>query len=238
MSERIIANSLAVLYVLQLPLLVGLCIYNAKTVKRKRRPAAPFVWLTIGLSVATIIGSTLFWVLLHWPFGNSGYTEGFLTVFLGLCGSAASVLAAKRALNADDKREKILSHSLKPEHFTNGQSFRREDFDSWILASRKAARVALPCYLGAILAGGALSLFFSNAVGGVFGNVIALLCVFAGLLAGGSLMKRIGREAAYYASSVLHISKQDIAAARERMKRGTVAWRAPNDAEPVAQEQA
>lgn len=235
MNERIIGNSLAVLYVLQLPLLVGLCIYNAKTVKKKGRPAAPFVWLTIGLSVATIVGSTLLWVLLHWPFGNSGYTEGFLTVFLALCGSAASVLAAKRALNADDKREKILSYSLRTEHFTNGQSFRQADFDSWILASRKAARVALPCYLGAILAGGALSLFFSNAVGGVFGSVIALLCVFAGLLVGGSLIKRVGREATYYATRVLHISKQDIAAARERMKRGDVAWTTPDAMESSTQ---
>ncbi len=234
MSERIIANTLAVLYVLQLPLLIGLCIYNAKTVKKKGRPAAPFVWLTIGLSVATIIGSTLLWVLLHWPLGNNGYTEGFLTVFLALCGNASSVLAAKRALNAEDNREKILSHSLRPEHFTNGQAFRRTDFDGWILASRKAARIALPCYLGAILAGGALSLVFSNAIGGVFGNVMALLCVFAGLLTGSALMKRAGRETAYYATRVLHISKQDIAAAREQMKRGTVVWSAPSDAGPVA----
>lgn len=238
MNERIIGNSLAVLYVLQLPLLIGLCIYNAKTIKKKGRPAAPFVWLTIGLSVATIVGSTLLWVLLHWPFGNSSYTEGFLTVFLALCGNAASVLAAKRALNADDKREKILSHSLRTEHFTNGQSFRQADFDSWILASRKAARTALPCYLGTILAGSGLSLVFSNAIGGVFGNVMALLCVFAGLLVGRSLIKRVGREATYYATRVLHISKADIAAARERMKRGTVAWRAPSDTEPVAQGEA
>ncbi len=232
------ANILAVLYILQLPLLIGLCIYNAKTVKRKGRHAAPFVWLTIRLSVATIIGSTLFWVLLHWPLGNNGYTEGFLTVFLALCGSAASVLAAKRTLNADDRREKILSHSLRLEHFANGQSFRRADFNGWILASRKAACIALPCFLGTILAGGALSLVFSNAICGVFGNVMALLCVFAGLLAGSALMKRVGREAAYYATSVLYISKQDITAARERMKRGTVAWRAPSDTEPVAQEEA
>lgn len=51
-------------------------------------------------------------------------------------------------------------------------------------------------------------------------------------------MKRVGREAAYYATSVLHISKQEIAAARERVKRGTVACRVPSDAEPVVQEEA
>lgn len=223
MSEAIIGNSLAVLYILQLPLLIGLCIYNAKTVKKKGRTAAPFVWMTIGLGVATIVGSTLLWALLHFPLSNHGYVEGFLTVFLALCGGAASVLIAKRALNADDKREKMLSRSLRPEHFTNGQAFSRSNFDSWILESKKAAAKALTAYLCCIAGGTLLSVLFSAGIGGVFGNILALLCVFGGLIMGGSLAKKAGATAANYAHW-LGISNTDIAAAKTRLKQGTTAW--------------
>lgn len=224
MSEAIIGNSLAVLYILQLPLLIGLCMYNAKTVKKKGRTTAPFVWLTIGLLVATVVGSTLIWALLHWPLSNHGYVEGFLTVFLAFCGGVASVLIAKRALNADDRREKVLSRSLRPEHFTNGQAFSRSGFESWILESKKAATKALTAYLCCIAGGTLLSVLFSQGIGGVFGNILALLCVFGGLIMGGSLAKKAGGTAAQHAHW-LGISNADIAAARTRLKQGTTAWR-------------
>lgn len=223
MNEATVGNSLAVLYILQLPLLIGLCIYNAKIVKKKGLSAAPFVWLTIGLWVVTFVGSTLLWVLLHFPFGNNSYVEGFITVFLALCGEAASVLIVKRALNADDKRKKILSRSLKPEHFTNGQAFSRSDFDSLILESRNAATKALTAYLCCIAGGILLSVLFSAGIGGVFGNILALLCVFGGLIMGGSIAKKTGATAANYAHR-LGISNTDIAAAKTRLKQGTTAW--------------
>lgn len=161
-----------------------------KNREKKGRTAAPFVWLTIGLLVATVVGSTLIWALLHWPLSNHGYVEGFLTVFLAFCGGVASVLIAKRALNADDRREEVLSCSLRPEHFTNGQSFSRSDFDSWILESKKAVTKALTAYLCCIAGGILLSVLFSQGIGGVFGNILALLCVFGGLIMGGSLAKK------------------------------------------------
>lgn len=224
MSEAIIGNSLAVLYILRLPLLIGLCIYNAKIARKKGRAAAPFVWMTIGLLVATVVGSTLIWALLHWPLSNHGYAEGFLTVFLALCGGVAFVLIAKRALNADDRREKVFSRSLRPEHFTNGQSFSRSDFDSWILESKKAATKAPTAYLCCIAGGTLLSVLFSQGIGGVFGNILALLCVFGGLIMGGSLAKKAGETAAQHAHW-LGISNADIAAAGTRLKQGTTAWR-------------
>lgn len=223
MNETTIGNSLAVLYILQLPLLIGLCIYNAKTVKKKGRAAAPFVWLTVGLLVATVIGSTLIWVLLHWPLSNHGYVEGFLTVFLAFCGDAASVLVAKRALNADGKREKLLSRSLRPEHFTNGRAFPLSVFDNWILEAKRDAAKALTAYICCITGGTLLSILFSQGVGGVFGNILALLCVFGGLLLGGSLAKKAGVTAAHHARQ-LGITNADISAAKALLKQGKTAW--------------
>jgi len=147
MNETAIGNILGVLFILQAPLLIGVCIYNAKTVKKKDRAAAPFVWLTIGLCVAALVGSMLLWVLLHFPFVNQGYVEGFLTIFLTLCGFAASVLIAKRALNGEDERKKRLSRSLRPEHFTNGRAFSRPAFEDWILESKRCAKKALTAYM-------------------------------------------------------------------------------------------
>ncbi len=221
MDEEMIGNILGVLFVIQLPLSIGLCIYNARIAKKKERKAAPFVWLTLGLGVGIIIGSTLLWALLHFPLG--GYAEGFLTVLLALCGEAVSVLIAKRALNENDRRAKVLSRSLRPEHFTNGQSFSRPAFDNWIFESKKAATKVLAAYLGCIACGTLLSVLFSQGVGGVFGNVMAILCVFAGLIAGGIFSRKAGKSAEN-AAAYLGISSADVVMAKRHLKSGTFAW--------------
>lgn len=226
MDETMTGNILAVLYILQVPLLIGLCICNAKTVKKKGRAAAPFIWLTIGLGGATVIGFTLFWVLLHWPL--EGEAEGVITILLAYTGDAASVLIAKRALNADGKRESVLAHSLRPQHFTKGREFSRSDFDGWVLESQKAAQKALTAYLCSVAGGLLLSVLFSLGIGGVFGNVLALFSVFGGVLLGGSLAKKAAGAAAHFANR-LGISNAEISVARALLKQGKTAW---NESDP------
>ncbi len=222
MNETTTSNILMILYIAQLPLLAGACIYNAKTVKKKGRAAAPFVWRTIGLWTAAFLGSMLLWVLLHFPFGRQGFVEGFLTVFLSLGADAASVLIAKRALNEEDERKKRLSRSLRPEHFTNGREFSRSDFEGWVLASRRGAKKALTAYLCCIGGGILLSFLFSEGVGGFGGNVLALLCIFGGLILGGALAKRNGAASARQARR-LGITNADIRAAKALLKQGKTA---------------
>lgn len=221
MNENAIGNILAVLYILQIPLLIAVCVYNAKTVKKKDRAAAPFVWLPIGLCVAAFFGFTLLWIRLDISLGNE-YSTGFLTLLLILCGHAASVLIAKRALSGEDKRNNLLARSLRPEHFANGRAFSRPAFDQWILESRKSLRKALIAYLCSVAGGILLSLLFSE-VGGFGGNIVAVLCIFAGLIAGGIFSKKAGMSAENSAV-YLGISSADVAAAKRHLKNGTFAW--------------
>lgn len=224
MSDDFIETSLAILYVLQIPLLVGVCIYNAKILKKKGRAAAPFVWLTIGLWIATFIGFTLLWYSLDLTFPNHGYVMGSLTVFLTLSGYAASVLLTKRALNGEDEQKKRRTRSLRPEHFTSGQTFSRSAFDHWMLESRRCAKKALTVYLCCVGGGIVLGFLLSKAIGGFGGNVMAVLCVFAGLIVGGVFSKKTGRTADN-AAACLGVSKTDVATAKRHLKNGTFAWR-------------
>jgi len=234
MSDDFIETSLMILYVLQIPLLVSVCIYNVKILKKKGRAAAPFVWLTIGLWIATLIGFTLLWSSLDLTFPNHGHVMGFLTVFLTLCGYAASVLLAKHALNGEDEQKKRRARSLRPEHFSSGRTFSRSAFDHWMLESRKCAKKALTVYLCCVGGGIVLGVLFSKAIGGVGGNVMAVLCILAGLITGGVFSKKTGRTADN-AAACLGVSKTDVATAKRHLKNGTFAWR---DETPATDEEA
>ena len=82
---------------------------------------------------------------------------------------------------------------FKREHFANGKSFSQADFDGYIAASERLAKTMytryLPCLAGGIL----ISLLFSQGVGGFAGNMMAVLCIFAGLIVGGIFNLKAGK---------------------------------------------
>lgn len=223
MSERTMGNIMTVLFVFVALLLIGVCIYNGITAKKKERAVAPYVLLPIGLGVAIFFGFTPLWISWDLSFRNSYYAMSFLTLFLVLCGYAFSVLVARRALNKEDKRKKILSRSLKPEHFTNGRSFSPAAFEDWIFESRRCAKKAITVYICSACGGFLLSFLFAQGAEGAVGYIIAGLCAIAGPILGGVLSRKAGRSAEN-AAAYLGISDIEVTTARRNLKSGTLAW--------------
>lgn len=129
---------------------------------------------------------------------------------------------------------------FKREHFEKGRSFSRADFDAYIAASEKLAKTAGVKYLAFVGGGILLSFVFSQGIGGFIGNIMAVLCIFAGMIAGGVSNMKVSREVNSYAAK-LGITKEDVKAARQHIKNGTVAWEAGaemSDAESCAAERA
>ena len=112
---------------------------------------------------------------------------------------------------------------FRREHFANGKSFPQADFDGYIQALAHFAKTLytryLPCMAGGIL----ISFLFSGGIGGFAGNIMAVLCIFAGLIAGGAFNMRASKAVREYASR-LGITNADVAAAKKHIKNGTVAW--------------
>ncbi len=73
---------------------------------------------------------------------------------------------------------------FRREHFEKGRRFSQPDFDAYIQASDRLGKTMytryLPCLAGGIL----LGLLFSQGVGGFAGNMLAVVCIFAGLIVG------------------------------------------------------
>lgn len=110
-----------------------------------------------------------------------------------------------------------------PEHFEKGRNFKKSDFVAYIEASENLLKTLYTKYLFCIWGGVLLSFLFSKAVGGFVGNMLSLICIFTGFIAGGIInakaIKRVNETAAR-----LGITKADVAAARRHIKYGTVAW--------------
>jgi hypothetical protein len=223
MSERTMGNLMTVLFIFVALLLIGVCIYNGITAKKKERAVAPYVLLPIGLGVIIFLGFTPLWISWDLSFRNYDYVMSFLTFFLILCGYAFSVLVARRALNKEDKRKKILSRSLKPEHFTNGRSFSPAAFEDWIFESRRCAKKALTAYICSACGGFLLSFLFAQGAEGAVGYIMAGLCAIAGPILGGVLSRKAGRSAEN-AAAYLGISDIEVTTARRNLKNGALAW--------------
>ncbi len=73
-----------------------------------------------------------------------------------------------------------------------------------------------------------MSLLFPQGMGGFAGNIMALVCIFSGLIASGVCNIRASREVARCAAR-LGIDKKDLAEARRHVKNGTVAWSGGED---------
>lgn len=112
---------------------------------------------------------------------------------------------------------------FRPEHFPNGQSFSRADFDAYGRASEALTRTVYTRYLPFVGGGIVLCVLLSNLAGGVAGNLLGVVCIFAGLIAGGVCNVRASR-AVNEAAARLGVTRQDVAAARKHVKNGTVAW--------------
>ena len=112
---------------------------------------------------------------------------------------------------------------FRPEHFEKGRSFNRKDFNAYVQASEKLAKTAYTRYLPSVAVGLILGLLFSRGVGGFGGNILALVCIFAGLIVGAVFNVKAGKAVNALAQS-LGISKADVARAREHVKNGTFAW--------------
>lgn len=112
---------------------------------------------------------------------------------------------------------------FRPEHFENGRNFNRNDFNAYVQASDKLARTAYTRYLPSVAVGLLLGLLFSRGVGGFGGNILALVCIFAGLIVGAVFNVKAGK-AVNAPAQRLGISKADVALARKHVKNGTFAW--------------
>ena len=104
---------------------------------------------------------------------------------------------------------------MTPAHFENGENFDNKSFASLIdalLKSRSNAWKMPVIWLSGIL----LSVVFSN-MGGAIGNLIAVVCVFAGIIGGGLSVKGYTNQAKA-AMKKLGITQQDINIVIKKMK--------------------
>lgn len=112
---------------------------------------------------------------------------------------------------------------FRREHFANGKSFPQADFDGYIQASANLAKALYTKYLPCVVGGILISFLFSQGIGGFIGNIMAVLCIFAGLIVGGAFNMKAGKAVKEYATR-LGITGVDVAAAKQHIKNGTVAW--------------
>lgn len=112
---------------------------------------------------------------------------------------------------------------FRPEHFENGRGFKSADFNAYILASEKLEKSMYSKYLPCVAGGIILSFFFSKGLGGFAGNIMAVLCIFGGLILGLIVNINSSKEVKEYAKR-LGITNADVAQARKHIKAGTFAW--------------
>ena len=112
---------------------------------------------------------------------------------------------------------------FRPEHFTNGRNFNRADFDAYVQASLELNQMMYTRYLPSVFGGVVLGMLLSKGVGGFVGNILALVCIFGGLLLAPLLCSDTSKRVKEL-SKRLGISRSDISAARKHIKNGTTAW--------------
>lgn len=108
------------------------------------------------------------------------------------------------------------------EHFEKGRSFNRSDFKVYVQASDALVRTAHTRSLPSVAVGPLLGLLFSKGVGGFGGNILALVCIFAGLIIGGIFNVKAAKAVNVLAQR-LGITKEDVASTRKHVKNGTFA---------------
>ena len=111
----------------------------------------------------------------------------------------------------------------KPCHFENGRDFDADDFAAFIQASEDVKSTFLSRYLPCVLGGLVLGAVCSFGIGGVVGNVLAIVFIFGGLIAGGYFNKQAGKKLTE-SMERLGITRDDVNFAWQHVKNGTVAW--------------
>lgn len=114
---------------------------------------------------------------------------------------------------------------FRPEHFANGYNFNMQDFNAYIAASDKLNRDMYTKYLPCVFGGIIISFFFSKGMGGFVGNMLALVCIFGGLILGMVVNIKSSKAVKEYAAK-LGITVKDVSQAKKHIKAGTVAWTA------------
>ena len=111
----------------------------------------------------------------------------------------------------------------KPCHFENGRDFDADDFAAFIQASEDSNSTFLTRYLPLTIGGLALGAICAFCIGGTVGYLLAIVCIFGGFIAGTYLNKQASKK---FTESMerLGITKDDVAAAWQHVKAGTVAW--------------
>lgn len=118
---------------------------------------------------------------------------------------------------------------FRREHFENGMNYSEEDFQAYINANLKVTRSVYTQYVPCLLGGVLVSQIFAAGIGGFEGNMLALVIIFGGLIAGAVLSKKSGEDLRYYAGK-LGITRKDVVAAKAHVKNKTVAWSQPEQA--------
>lgn len=110
-----------------------------------------------------------------------------------------------------------------PNCFENGRSFDEEDYAAFIQAAKDSNATFFTKYLPLTIGGLALGAIFAFCVGGTVGYILAIVCIFGGFIAGTYLNKQASKK---FTESMerLGITKDDISAAWQHVKDGTVAW--------------
>ncbi|MDR2423699.1 MAG: WG repeat-containing protein [Prevotellaceae bacterium] len=118
---------------------------------------------------------------------------------------------------------------LTPAHFRNGEQFDRVAFASLIdgLLKSRINRWKMPAIW---LAGILLSLVFAG-MGGAIGNLLAVACIFAGLIGGNLAVTGVSRQLRE-AMKTLGVTQRDINAAIRQVKNGMN--HAPNEQDATA----
>ena len=119
----------------------------------------------------------------------------------------------------------------RPSHFENGRNFSAEDFEAFIKASEEMNATFLTRYLPCMLGGLVLGAVFSFGVGGLWGYLCAIACIFGGLIAGSRYNAQASRKLKD-SMERLGITREDVNLAWQHIKNGTVAW---SDGDEVAQ---
>ena len=112
---------------------------------------------------------------------------------------------------------------FRPEHFEKGRGFNKSDFNAYIDASNDLAKTLYTRYFPCVIVGLLVSFLFSRFIGGFAGNILAVVCIFAGLIIGGIFNSKAAKRVNEIAAR-LGITKADVALARKHVKNGTVAW--------------
>ena len=110
-----------------------------------------------------------------------------------------------------------------PNCFENGRDFDAQDYAAFIQAAQDMNTTFLTKYLPFTIGGLVLGGIFALCVGGTLGYVLAIVCIFGGFIIATYLNRQASKKLTE-SMKRLGITKEDLTAAWQHVKNGTVAW--------------